>query len=253
MSLPFRFSVCTYNVWGRTRWPDRRSALEHAIGSLRPDVACMQEVQPGIIEAVDATIGGTHDRVHDEFEGWLDESNIWWHRELFDLVDHGAEDVGMLEPLRRLFWVLLAPRDGVRQPILVSTAHWTWHGHPEARRTEQNVRMPQARATVAALDRLAGRSADQLFMGDLNDTTEPIAVLRDSGFVDCFAELGLWSDSTHPARPTPGVPQTIDWIMRRGALRSVLAHVADVHLGDLAPSDHRPVLAVYELGTTAAG
>jgi endonuclease/exonuclease/phosphatase family metal-dependent hydrolase len=246
MTSPLRFSVCTYNVWGRTRWPERREALAHAVRSLRPDILCTQEVQPGIIETLDLELGPTHDRVHDEFEGWLDESNIWWHRERFDLLEAGAEDVGILEPLRRLFWVLLRQRDGDCRSVLVATAHWTWHGHPEARRTEANVRMPQARATVAALDRLTERCPDQLFMGDLNDTTEPLAVLREAGFVDCFAELGLWSDATHPARPTPGVPQTIDWIVRRGELRSVLAHVADIHLGDLAPSDHRPVIAVYE-------
>lgn len=246
MTPPFRFSVCTYNVWGRTRWPERRAALEHAVRMLRPDVICTQEVQPEIIESLDAAMGESHDRIHDQFEGWLDESMIWWNRDLFEAIGHGTEDVGILEPLRRLFWVLLRLRDGSGRTVLVTTAHWTWHGHAEALRTEQNVRLPQARATVAALGRLSDRSPAQLFMGDLNDTTEPIAVMRSAGFTDCFAALGMFSDWTHPARPTPGVPQTIDWIMHRGQLRCMLAHVADINLGDLAPSDHRPVLAVYE-------
>jgi endonuclease/exonuclease/phosphatase (EEP) superfamily protein YafD len=106
--------------------------------------------------------------------------------------------------------------------------------------------MPQARACVAALDRLALAGEPQLFMGDLNDTNGPILVLQRAGFTDCFAALGRFPRPTIPARPTAvGPDQTIDWLLARGAVSARTAEVVDYWLGDMAPSDHKPVLATY--------
>ncbi len=243
---PLTFSVCTYNIWTTTRWPERRAALQAFVHRHRPDVLCLQEVQPESRAAIDEILGDTHDRVADPFEGWANEGQIYWNRSMFSAAEHGATDIGILEPLRRLFWVQLATDKG--PSLLVSTAHFTWHGHTEARRLERNVRIPQARAAVEALDGMRRDGEPQLFMGDLNDTNEPLEVLRDGGLVDCFAALGRWTRATHPAQPTcGGAPQSIDWLMHRGSLRVLAAEVVDFHLDDLAPSDHKPVLAVYRL------
>ncbi len=243
---PLRFGVCTYNIWSTTRWPERRDALSSFARVVCPDVLCLQEVQPESLATLDESLPN-HVRVHDEFGGWSNEGNIYWRNDLFECVGYGVADIGMMEPLRRLFWVLLRLRDGPGREVRVATAHFTWHGHTYALETERNVRIPQARAVVAEMDNLDRGGEAQLFMGDLNDSTEPISVLREGGFTDCFRAVGQESDFTHPAAPTArGVPQTIDWIMSRGAVRPILGHVVDYFHEDLAPSDHKPVMAVFE-------
>ena len=87
-----------------------------------------------------------------------------------------------------------------------------------------------------------------LFMGDLNDYVHPIRILREDGFVDSFSGLGRTSPITIPAMPTAkGTPQTIDWIFHKGALRPMTSEVVDFFAGDIAPSDHKPVLATYSI------
>lgn len=246
-AFPSRFTVSTYNIWTWTRWPERQNALRQFAIDTKPDIACFQEVQAESRATIDEAWSETHTRVDDEFQGWTDEGSIYWRRDLFEEVEHGAEDIGILETLRRLFWVRLRILDSSDRTLLVATAHYTWHGHAVALETEKNVRIPQARATVAFLDRMKVDGEPQLFMGDLNDSNEPIFALRDGGFTDCFTAMGRRSAATYPAIPTAmGVPQTIDWMMSRGGLRVLNAEVLDYYAGDLAASDHKPVLATFE-------
>ncbi len=246
-SLPIRFTVCTYNIWTNTRWPERRAALQGFAASHLPDLLCLQEVIPDSRAALDEVLLPTHQRVDDAFGGWSNEGNIYWNTALFELAAFGAEQIGILETLRRLFWVRLNLRDDSGRTLLVSTAHYTYSGHPEAIASEKNVRMPQARETVAALARVAQADEPTLFMGDLNDTNQPIHILRDGGLQDCFTALGRYAPHTWPAMPTSkGPQQTIDWMLHRGPIQPMTAEVVDYYLDDLAPSDHKPVLATYQ-------
>jgi endonuclease/exonuclease/phosphatase family metal-dependent hydrolase len=244
--LPLRFTVCTYNIRTWTRWPERRDALHQFVRVQRPDVLCVQELQSESQAVLDGALGDSHDRIHDDFEGWTCEGNIYWNRSLFEVVNHGATHVGILEPLRRLFWVRLRARSN-GQTFVVATAHFTWSGHAELVVSEKNARIPQARRSMIELDSLAESGEPQLFMGDFNDSNEPISVLRSGGFADCFSALGRNPKATFPASPTASGPeQTIDWLMHRGALRCLGAEVVDYFHGDLSPSDHKPVIATYE-------
>ena len=246
--FPTRFTVCTYNIWTSTRWPERRTALQSFMVTQLPDIVCLQELQNDSKQALDEVLLPTHQRVEDTFAGWTHEGNIYWNKSLFELVDYGAEQIGILEQHRRLFWVRLRVNDDSGRIIFVSTAHYTWHGHAEALATEKNVRIPQARATIDALNRFAHPDEPQLFMGDLNDTTEPIRVLYEGGLVDCFKALGRQARHTWPALPTShGPQQTIDWMLHRGAVRPLTAEVVDYYVGDLAASDHKPIIATYAL------
>jgi endonuclease/exonuclease/phosphatase (EEP) superfamily protein YafD len=244
-SQSIRFTVCTYNIWTWTRWPERLNALCSFVALHLPDIFCVQEVQEESLAAIDSVLRPSHDRVTSEMPGWSCEGNIWWNQAMFTLEEFGAEEVGILEEHRRLFWVQLRSIDGDRS-ILVSTAHWTWSGHLVSLQSEKNVRLPQARQTVEALNRMHTDNIPQLFMGDLNDSNEPIAVLRAAGFTDSFEDVGRYPAATYPARPTAqGPDQTLDWIFRRGQVRSMTSEVVDFWLGDLAASDHKPVLATY--------
>lgn len=91
--FPTRFTVCTYNVWTWTRWPERRDALQGFARTVSPDLLCLQEVQPESLAAVDESLGSTHDRVDDHFDGWRQEGMVYWRRDQFEEIEHGAVDV----------------------------------------------------------------------------------------------------------------------------------------------------------------
>jgi endonuclease/exonuclease/phosphatase family metal-dependent hydrolase len=244
--FPRRFTVCTYNIWTDTRWPERREALMRFADVHRPDIFCVQELQPDSKLALDSVLLSTHERVEDTFEGWSHEGNIYWSKRLFTSLEYGAVDIEILEPLRRLFWVRLAVNNGLDQTLFVSTAHFTYNGHPKAVESEIYVRLSQARAAVASLNQLQRDNEPQLFMGDLNDQSEAIKILWAGGLTDSFKALERSPQVTHPAAPTAkGSPSSIDWMMHRGSLRVMTTEVVDFFLDDLAPSDHKPILTTY--------
>jgi len=243
---PIRFVVCTYNLWNDKRWPERQEPLRRFLDHHLPDLLCVQELRPVTRQFLDTALP-THRRVDDPFEGWAREGNIYWNADLFGLVEYGAADVGILEELRRLFWVRLRLR-GVddRRTLFVSTAHFTWPGNETEKTTNVNPRVAQARKTIQALNALAPLPEPLLFMGDLNDNIHPLWELREAGLTDSFAGLGRNPPPTWPAVPiAAGPPATIDWILHRGPIRPMTSSVVDFHVDDLAPSDHKPVLVTY--------
>ena len=131
--FPTRLSIVTYNLWNTVRWPVREAALKQFVDLFQPDILCLQELRAETQSFLDQALP-QHQRVADDLPGWTCESNIYWRSDLLEGVDHGAEDVGMLEEHRRLFWVRLQVRQPART-IFVSTAHFTYQGHPKERET----------------------------------------------------------------------------------------------------------------------
>ena len=250
--FPVRLSIVTYNIWNTTRWEVREPALRQFVTLFNPDLLCLQELRAETQACLDDAMP-QHARIHDRFPGWTCESNIYWNRHYFDEVEHGIEDVGMLEELRRLFWVRLK-MTGQERTLVVSTAHFTYQGHPDERATGKSPRVEQCRRTIEALQRLVGEDEPAFFMGDLNDPVHPSRMLNEAGYVNCFSEFGLPPEPTHPCYPTTNIPvgarttaQTIDWIVANRHARAVAAQVPHCFCGDIAPSDHWPVLAMDEM------
>lgn len=247
MSTSFRFVVCTYNLWKDERWPDRQQPLRQFITLHQPDILCVQELRSQSRALLDQALA-THQRINDPFKGWTRESNIYWNPSLFEPLEHGTEEIGLLEQWRRLFWVRLRPKLTAGPPLLVATAHYTWPGNSKERRDGINVRIAQALNTVEALNRLADPSSPLLFMGDLNDHYLPLKVLQKAGLIHCFAALGRIPQVTRPAFPTDAhTPEVVDWMLHRGPLQPMTCDVVDFFVGDIAPSDHKPLLATYRL------
>jgi endonuclease/exonuclease/phosphatase family metal-dependent hydrolase len=249
---PIRLSFITYNLWNTERWEARRPALGEFVRVFRPDVLCVQELQPESRAFLDASLTG-YDRVEDPFPGWTNEGNIYWNCRLLAEVEHGAEDVDIQEPERRLFWARLRVRD--KGPtLLVCTAHFTFRGNSDEVLTGWSPRVRQTRLAIEALQRLAGPGEPVLLMGDLNDSSHPAYLLHEAGYTDCFTALHLQSPPTAPCIPTsrrlphePAPSQTLDWILGNARVRPVAASVPRFFFGDMTPSDHWPVLAVYEI------
>ena len=250
--FPTRISIVTYNLWNTMRWSLREPALKQFVDLFQPDILCLQELRAETQSFLDQTMP-RHRRVSDELPGWTCESNIYWRGDLLEEVEHGAEDVGMLEEDRRLFWARLNLKEQERT-IFVSTAHFTYQGNPQERETGLSPRIEQSRRTVAALQQLVEENEPAFFMGDLNDPVHPNVILHEAGYLSCFATLGIPCPSTFPCNPTANVPagryvmnQTIDWVVANQPARAIAAQVPHCYHGDVAPSDHWPVLAVYEI------
>ena len=250
--FPTRLTIVTYNLWNTKRWDVRKPALAQFLNIYSPDILCIQELREETRDYIDQTLP-LHRRVHDDLPGWTRESNIYWNAVYFEEMEHGVEDIGILEEHRRLFWVRLALKD-TGKTILISTAHFTYQRHPQECKTGANPRIEQARRTILALDRLASKDEPVFFMGDLNDNVHPVRLLHDAGYISCFASLNALPPTTWPCYPTANVSagdrvanQTIDWLVANRQAKTVAAQVPQCYCADVAPSDHWPVLAVYEI------
>jgi endonuclease/exonuclease/phosphatase (EEP) superfamily protein YafD len=261
MGGAFTSVVMSYNLWGNRHWERREPALRALLEKRAPDILAVQELSPVSKQLIDEVLT-EHDRVEDAFPGWSFHGNLWWRRDLYELLAYGAEDIGIRAKQSRLFWVRLRPTgfgtgSSSGPELVVSTAHYTWAGNQQERLDDVNPRVGQARRTVTALDRLAG-SGPCVFAVDLNDFARPLWALREAGFVDSFSALGSVSPVTHPVIPTaldlagevgPGsVPKAIDWQFHRGTgIRVRTSEVVDFFHAGVAPSDHKPVVAAYTL------
>jgi endonuclease/exonuclease/phosphatase family metal-dependent hydrolase len=255
MVFPVRLSLVTYNLWGTERWPARAPALAAFCDRYRPDVLCTQELTPATQSFLDDQLP-SHARVTDPFDGWTLESNLWWRSDLFDEVRHGAEDVGIVAyPRRRLFWVRLRPQ-GWDRSMVVATVHLTDAAGDELR-TGATPRVRETQAVIAALREIVGADEPAFLTGDFNDALLPVAALFGAGYTSCFGALGQLPPPTMPASVSRfGVAGfatafVYDWIVANRHARAVAASVPHVYADDVAPSDHWPVQAVYDLASGA--
>jgi len=249
--FPIRVSLATYNLWKNAYWSRRKAAIQQFLQLYAPDILCLQELSTESVTLLDATLS-QHDRVHDDFPGWCDEGNIYWNDRLLEMTDYGAADVG-LEKNRRLFWVRLKVRDRSRS-LLVSTAHLTYKGDAHEAATGLSPRIRQSQEIVNALQDLVHVDEPAFFMGDLNDTSHPIFILHDAGYATCFSSLGVPPPPTAPCYPKldanlnePTLSQTLDWIVGNKHTRAIAAQAPNFYVNGVSPSDHWPVIAVYEI------
>jgi endonuclease/exonuclease/phosphatase family metal-dependent hydrolase len=266
----------TWNLWKINRkahdWERRRPAMKEVVARVRPDILAVQELCPEYAEALLEALP-SHNCVNpgpDDCAGWKCEGNIVWNKHLLEYEAHGALEIGMVEAERRLFWVRLrglGAHSGVR--LIVASVHFTWQGSEKEIQVGQNPRIDQSRQCVCPLEELAEQAGTPkpavLLMGDMNEAFHTRRVLTEEGFCDCFRELGIPAQPTHPQRPCSDpeeeevADQALDWIFalrepKAGKARCVLANVLkNAHgAGGVFPSDHMPVAAVYEIEPESA-
>ncbi len=243
--------MATYNLWGVERWPERAPALRMFCDLYRPDVLGVQELTPETQGFLDDALPA-HARVHDDLGGWTTEGNIWWNGDLLDLVEYGAEDIGMSTyPDRRLFWVRLQVK-GYDQTLFVSDVHLTDAGTAAELDEGRTSRVRETKQIVGALGRLVGADEAGFVLGDFNDSLAPLAHLLMAGYNSCFAKLGQIPPPTMPSftNRLPGgflSSFVYDWIVGNDRAHPLSASSPHVYAGDISPSDHWPVHAVYEL------
>lgn len=252
---PVRMSVLTCNLWHKhsqpQQWtPQRRAALTAMLQTVKPDVACFQECTSETLKTIDSILP-THSRVMDRGEpGWETEGTIYWNKSLLSLECSGAEDVGIVEKDRRLFWARLSTVAS-STPLFVSTAHLTYGGRQEELETGTSPRIGQARRIAHRLGDLIQPGEPSCFVGDLNDCWNAVKEIEKAQLKDCFSALRVAQPPTWPV-VKPGPPQTLDWILVNDAVRVMACQVLVGQPGAEPPSDHHPVLAVLEIPGTAA-
>ncbi|PCJ61273.1 MAG: hypothetical protein COA79_06750 [Planctomycetota bacterium] len=243
-----RISLVSYNLWNIERWPDRESALVHFLKTFIPDIFCVQELRPETLHCIDQTLIN-HDHVKGDQPGWKIESNIFWNREIFDLIEYGLEDLKMLEKERGFFWVRLKMKANDKS-IFISTAHFTWQGSPDEKETGLSPRIAQTKRTIEFLQKLVKKDDVSFFMGDLNDPVVPVLFFPGINYKSCFKELGILSPPTYPALPTTNdicENQAIDWMFCNGKAKALSAFVPQFYFDGISPSDHWPIHAFYEI------
>lgn len=258
------FVTMTHNVWGNHYQDERQDSLGRLYSVRPPDLLATQELREWSRDCIDQALDD-HERVQDEFGGWLNQSNLWWRRSMFREIEHGASDVGILAEGARLFWVRLQSVQDPDQTLIFSTAHLTWPGHAEERETGRNLRVREAASVVEELGRLSD-GGPCIFTVDINDIGLANWELGNAGFIDSFSLLERHSPPTHPVIPSrrdDGVgtsmsplaspAKAIDWIFVRGGISSRTGEVVEFFHRGISPSDHAPVVATLSLPVSNDG
>ena len=250
--FPVRLSIVTYNLWGNERWPERAPALRRFCETYRPDIMGVQELTEDSRDLIDDALPH-HARVHDDFPGWTTEGNLWWNTEIFELVDHGAEDVGFeVDQDRRLFWVRLRVEDRP-QTLWIGDVHLTAPDTREELDEGRSSRVREIKRVIEALRHLVADDEPAFLVGDFADALAPLAHLFGSGYSSCFAKLDQIPPPTMPSFGESLLAYgfsssfVFDWIVANERARPVAASSPHTYVNDLPPSDHWPVHAVYEL------
>lgn len=247
------FTSMTFNLWGDWDFARRSDSLFRMMNLRQPDLLGVQELCPQSAEVIDAALP-QHTRVHEDGD-WLHEGNLWWNTELFEEIEHGFVDIGHQEPHRGLFWVKLTHREhpGLA-PLVLASAHLTFPGNADEVRTERSPRTDQARAAARALSELSAGGA-VIFCLDANDYARPLWAMYDAGFRDPFGSLGRTCPFTFPVTPRFDRPmrwegvhvveKVLDWQLFLGPISPRCGEVVDFFLDNIAPSDHKPVMATF--------
>jgi len=247
-----RYTILTLNAWktnGKpTFWNKRRPIMVDFFKKYSPDIACIQEHHPDIQKAILEGVP-KYKFINDSFEGWENQSNIYWNKELFTEIDHGTYDIGHSDDNRRLFWVKLLTNN--KNKFFVSTAHLTWQGSELYRNSNIDPRILESTNISIKLKEMS--NLPLLFTGDMNCGFFPQKIIKTINMQDCFTGLELPLKKTHPARPSAVkeelmADQVLDWIFYNNKIKPIMATIPEKMYKNLSEpvSDHLPVYFIFE-------
>ena len=255
--------VMTFNIRyanlkdGENAWPLRRELLFQTIEKFDPDLLGLQEVVllqreefrqrfkeyellgVGRIDGKDA---GEHASVlfkRERFEKVRDGN--FWLSETPEIPGSKGWDADLP---RICSWVALRDRKAGGKPIVFFNTHWD---HLGVKARAESAKLMRARVAEIAGDKPV------IITGDFNTRQDspPYRELLGDRFIDAFAEM-------HP-NPTrddftahnftgknPRGDERIDWILRSHAFRTKSADIDRTNDNGRYPSDHFPVVAVFE-------
>ena len=152
-----------------------------------------------------------------------------------------------------MFWARLQIKPS-QKAIFVATAHLTSAKHSDESETGVSPRVRQLKRIADELTRLVREGEPAFFMGDMNDAFAPPADPHAGGICQLLrrpgdaepAHLQVLSDGERATGGADG-HQASDLIVANSHARAIAASVPQCYAADLAPSDHWPVQAIYQL------
>lgn len=194
----------------------------------------------------------------------IEEENVFWDSRVFSAIAWGRDIVGHHhEPGKGdydvyITWVRLKRHmKGADGPgtLLAATTHLTHETCVNEVASHTNPRHIQSIRCAQTLCQLRLPDEPVVFGGDLNDPLHPTRLLFEhAGMKDCFFDLGVFSPPTWPSFSGDLFrkdslcrgSRTFDWLFTTDELRSIVATVLNFSKNSVFPSDHLPVLAVFE-------
>ena len=248
--LPTRLSLMTCNLWRTERWPDRHPHSNGCSTGSTPTCSASRSstLLRRFLERALAghTVSTTRYRAgppRATSTGAARSSKRWTTE---------RKTSATRSPIGACFgsafaWAPYASRSSWPPPIHEpAVQRRACKGHPP--------RVRQLNRIAEALQKLVRDGEPAFFMGDMNDAWHPHNVLKRVGFVNCFAALGMQSPPTFQCYPTaniePGehsITEAIDILTANRHARPIAAAVPHCYASDVAPSDHWPVHAIYQL------
>jgi len=256
MTLPTRISLTTYNLWNTEHLEERTPALEDFFRRFDSDIICVQEFRPELAALLDKNLPD-HDRVAEQkYEpGWMCEGNIYYNNKMFDMVEFGAEEIGMKDKgyARRLWWAKLQLK-ATSQVIMVATVHFTWEGHADECATGTSPRVEYTHRVIEFFRKHHHTVDALIFCGDYNDRYHPRRILQKAEYIDTFSQLSLPMHRTWPTPswnwcedPLLASDFTCDFIFTCNRVKTLASQVLEHSYKGINPSDHFPLQAVLQL------
>lgn len=262
---PPAMRVMTYNLRYASdsppnAWPDRLPVAVAMLQSLQPDLIGCQEALYRQVKDLDRALpdydwigtgrdGGSRGEFmtiyfrSERFEP-LEFDHFW----LSDTPDVVGSTTWGNSNRRMVTWVRFLDRATDRQFIFANT-HF-----------DHQIEDARVNSALLILDRLANLAPQMplLLTGDFNAVagdSRPYELLVDSGvFFDTWdraEQPGEPMTTFHNFRGPQGGDRRIDWILARGAVRTLASKVVLYEQGGQYPSDHFPVVADVVLGEPA--
>ena len=241
-----RISVVSLNLWNTEHLEKRLPALRSFLSTYDADIFLFQEIRPVLIEEFKSILFN-HDYIQDDDLGWSRESNIFYKRDMFTLLEKGRIDLNMPEKERGVFWAKFQDkREG--KIFFASTIHLTWQGNADEVRTGLPYRHREAWDIVKKFP-LIFNSNPVFLAGDFNDPLHPGRILEEAGFKDVFKIM----HEPHPLTfPNLGLTdeeylaEGIDKMMVIG-FKPLIVTSPHFYIPGSTLSDHYPLAAMLEL------
>jgi mRNA deadenylase 3'-5' endonuclease subunit Ccr4 len=181
------FSTVTYNVLAQSfvrldRYPHspaealdptrRHALLLDRIERFGADLLCLQELEPGIYDAVRTRLEATHDAAYAQRDGRPDGVAVFTRRSLFGRLETHVLPFQAHRP-RSNDVALIARLTIGEQPLQVACTHVAWQ--PESTPPAEHVGYHQMLELLAHRDAVAP-DATWLFAGDFNATSQSIVL-----------------------------------------------------------------------------
>ncbi len=240
-------------------WKQRKETCVRVLLAQKADIICCQEARlPQIEDVLSAMPGFVYFGIGNR-EPVIPSNPILYSTARFEKLDgggfwlsktphvKGSKDWGSSGP-RYANWVKLKDRKNGKVFVI-----WNTHFDYLSREAREN----GAKVAVRLGAELFG-DMPQIFCGDFNSSADSkaMAILRNGGWIDTFAEINGGRDpgltahqfrgAAFAAEPEGAVRKKIDFVLRRGALRTLASEVIRDSIGGRYPSDHYFVSAEME-------